>query len=150
MTVHEAARHARTSAYESSGTDELPAPRPLLARWVPGLRPGDAILPPSESATTRRLVNSARHSIPDDIARDDVVYLATNREVAKGMRRTTRTETLYEVQPDAEIEPDPDCRVDGLSWRCARATVLRVVDPVVLLRERPMHWLNVVARGGVK
>ena len=33
VTVHEAARHARTSAYESSGTDELPAPRPLLARW---------------------------------------------------------------------------------------------------------------------
>ena len=69
-------------------------PRPVRY-WhggVPGLRPGDAILPPSESATTRRLVNSARHSIPDDIARDDVVYLATNREVAKGMRRTTRTE----------------------------------------------------------
>lgn len=127
-------------------------PRPVRY-WhggVPGLRPGDAILPPSESATTRRLVNSAPHSIPADIARDDVVYLATNREVAKGYAAYYPDGALYEVQPDAEIEPDPDCRVDGLSWRCARATVLRVVDPVVLLRERPMHWLNVVARGGVK
>ena len=39
-------------------------PRPVRY-WhggVPGLRPGDAILPPCESATTRRLVNSAPHS----------------------------------------------------------------------------------------
>ncbi|MHA4731227.1 hypothetical protein [Ensifer adhaerens] len=34
---------------------------------------------------------------------------------------------LYEVEPVGELKPDPDARVDGLSFACDRARVLRVI-----------------------
>ena len=115
---------------------------------MPGLKVGDRILPPCESGTERRLIDSLPYAPPDDVARDDVVYLSTDRNVAKGYAAYYPDGALYEVRPVGELEPDPDCNVEGLSWRAPAAEVVSVVDPVVLLRSRPLHWLRVIAKGG--
>ncbi|MFE9363714.1 hypothetical protein ACFYNN_13035 [Streptomyces sp. NPDC006978] len=112
----------------------------------PGLRPGDRILPPDTTGTTRRLSAYADEvGGPAYARRTDIVYLTTDRGVASAYAAFHPDGALYRVEPDDDIEPDPDCFEPGLSWQCPAATVVAVVDPAVLYRMKtPARWLRLL------
>ncbi|WNI19140.1 hypothetical protein [Actinacidiphila sp. ITFR-21] len=102
---------------------------------IPGLRRGDRILPPDATGTEHRLSAHAEElGAFGHATRTDVVYLATERQVARAYAAGYPDGALYQVQPDGEVEPDPDCLAPGVAWQCTGATVVAVIDPVVLLR----------------
>ncbi|GGS81773.1 hypothetical protein [Streptomyces griseoviridis] len=113
----------------------------------PGMEPGDRILPPDVTGTERRLSSyAAVLGGPAYAARTDVVYLTTDRQVAKAYAAFYPDGALYEVLPEDTVEADPDCRTPGLSIQCPAALVVAVTDPVVLFRSRtPERWLRMLA-----
>jgi hypothetical protein len=71
------------------------------------------------------------------------VYVTAAREVARAYAALYPDGALYEVEPVGELVADPDCAAVGVSWECERARVVRVVDPVVLLRRKSFAaWLR--------
>lgn len=109
----------------------------LFHGGVPGLRAGDVLLPASQTG-----VSALAPSLPDR------VYGVTDRQVARGYAALRPDGGLYRVELLGEVEPDPDCLVDGASWMAPSARVLSVVDPVVLMRSRPLAaWLRMVNFG---
>ncbi|WP_439947236.1 hypothetical protein [Streptomyces sp. BBFR109] len=111
---------------------------------IPGLKPGQLVLPPTTTGTGRTL---AEHSeqLGGEHVRRDRVYLAASRDVAKAYAAFYPDGALYAVEPRGHVEPDPDCSLPGLSWQCEAAEVLTVVDPVVLFRSRtPERWLRML------
>ncbi|WP_233646757.1 hypothetical protein [Streptomyces sp. BSE6.1] len=118
---------------------------------VPGLRCDDRLLPPLVTATDLTLTAHA-HALgaSDEHARRDRVYVTTSRDVARVYAAVRPDGALYEVLPVGDLEPDPDCRVDGVSRTCPAAVVVNVVDPVVLLRDRPFAaWMRLMNRATV-
>ncbi|MET9819621.1 hypothetical protein [Streptomyces sp. NPDC006355] len=112
---------------------------------VPGLVRGDLLLPPVVTGVERTL--TADVLAMGGQARRDRVYVTTGREVARVYAALRPDGALYEVEPVGELEADPDCQVAGVSYECPAARVVRVVDPVVLLRSRPFEaWLRKLAR----
>lgn len=92
----------------------------------PGLKPGDHILPPDLSGTDRRLSSYAAEIVGADhpTARTDVVYLTTERNVARAYAAFYPDGALYQALPVGPVEP----------------------DPVVLFRtRRPKRWLRALA-----
>lgn len=121
----------------------MSAPRPPRY-WHgghPDLKPGDFVIPASESGTTRSL---AEYSGPDLRAsghvRLDRVHLTTQREAARAFAAAYPNGALYRVEPVGVIEPDPDA--PDVSIRCERAQVVAVYDPCVRWAERGMAWLR--------
>ncbi|MFD4968900.1 hypothetical protein [Streptomyces sp. NPDC058424] len=114
---------------------------------VPGLKPGDLVLPPDTTGTERRLsIEAAALGGGPHATRTDVVYVTTGRDVARAFAAFYPDGALYAVAPRGELEPDPDCYVPGLSWQCEAAEVLTVVDPVVLARTRtPERWIRMAS-----
>lgn len=113
----------------------------------PGLKPGHLLLPPDETGTEHRLsVAAAELGGPAHATRTDVVYVATDRNVARAYAAFYPDGALYRVEPIGRPpEPDPDCEIPGLSWQCSAAAVVAVVDPVVLFRARtPERWLRLL------
>lgn len=109
---------------------------------IPGLRPGDLILPPDTTGTGRTLAEHSEKLGADHVRRDRV-YVTTGRDVAKVYAAFYPDGALYEVAPDGDLVPDPDCALPGVSFECPAARVLRVVDPVVLLRDRSVDaWVR--------
>ena len=114
----------------------------MAERWyhggVPGLKRGDKILPPSVTGA----VSIADLDAPDISARvaavhsRDRVYLAADASdarlwasLAHAHGGRTRGGDLYEVTPDAPLEPDPDYLAgDGGSAQCVSATIVRVIE----------------------
>jgi hypothetical protein len=83
----------------------------------------------------------------EDHARQDVVYVTSGREVARVYAALAPDGGLYEVLPDGPMEEDPDCMLPGVSFTCRYAVVDRVVDPVVLFRDRPVEaWMRKLTR----
>ena len=112
----------------------------------PGLRAGETLQPPDTTGTDRTLSQWVSHEAPH-AKRRDVVYVASVRDVARAYAAFYPDGALYEVRPLGDIEPDPDCETPGLSWQCPAATVLSVVDPVVLFRTcTPERWLRMLTR----
>ncbi|MFF2964284.1 hypothetical protein ACFVT1_36580 [Streptomyces sp. NPDC057963] len=113
---------------------------------VPGLKPGDRILPPDSTGTEHRLSAYAEEiDGPAHARRTDIVYLTTDRQVARVYAAFRPDGALYRVEPVGAVEPDPDCMSPGLSWRCRAATITAVVDPVVLFRsKRTERWLRML------
>ncbi|MCI0386193.1 hypothetical protein [Streptomyces sp. CNQ085] len=113
----------------------------------PGLKPGDWLLPPDATGTDHRLSSyAAVLGGPAHATRTDVVYLATDRQVARVYAAFYPDGALYMATPESPVDPDPDCNVPGLSWQCPRAVVVAVIDPVVLFRSRtPERWLRMLA-----
>ena len=112
---------------------------------VPGLKPGDAILPPDESGTDHTLSQYVTDERAAHGRRRDVIYMTTGRQVARGYAAFYPDGALYEVAPVGPVVADLDCSTPGLSWQAAAATVVSVVDPVVLFRSRtPRRWLRML------
>ncbi|MCF3960327.1 hypothetical protein [Streptomyces fuscigenes] len=112
---------------------------------VPGLAPGGRLLPPAETGAEGTTTAAAIEL--GGAARLDRVYVTTSRTVARVYAALLPDGALYEVAPDGELEPDPDCRVPGASWECPAAYVVRVVDPVVLMRTRSAEaWVRLMNR----
>jgi len=116
---------------------------------VSGLKVGDRILPPDATGTSRTLSRyAAELGGPAHARRTDLVYLTTERQVAKAYAAFYPDGALYQVLPSSPVDRDPDCLIDGLSWHCPEAIVVSVIDPVVLFRTRtPERWLR-MANGG--
>lgn len=115
---------------------------------IPGLKPGALILPPDTTGTDRTVSQyiTAADNAPH-AQRRDVVYVTAGREVARAFAAFYPDGALYQVEPDGELAPDPDCATPDLSWSCLSARVVAVVDPVVLFRDRtPQRWLRLMNR----
>lgn len=86
-----------------------------------GLRIGDFILPPTE---TKRL--STSDIIANRVHRRDRVYITPDMAAASLYASVQLVPTVYEVIPEGELEPDPDCFCPGLSSACLRAKIVAV------------------------
>lgn len=126
----------------------MSSPRPPARYFhggVPGLVPGDLLLPPDTTGAERTLTADVLGM--GGRARRDRVYVTTGREVARVYAALFLDGALYEVEPVGELVADPDCAVAGVSWEVPAARVVRVVDPVVLARARPFAaWLRKLDR----
>ncbi|MCC9686932.1 hypothetical protein [Streptomyces sp. MNU103] len=73
--------------------------------------------------------------------------MTVGRDVARVFAAMFPDGALYRVEPVGELVADPDCLVAGASWEVPAARVAAVVDPVVLLRSRPVEaWLRLLER----
>lgn len=90
---------------------------------APGLRVGSHVLPPVVTKAASLGDYYAR-----GIARRDRVYVTTSYDAAcmYAAMHPSDAGKVYKVQPQGEIEPDPDCTQDCLSFACHHATVLAV------------------------
>jgi hypothetical protein len=82
------------------------------------------ILPPSVTGAPSCVDYGAGH-----VARRDRVYLTTEIEAARLLGAHAPFHgpcAVYEVEPEGELEHDPDCDTPGLSWQCPSARVIRV------------------------
>lgn len=77
---------------------------------------GRWLLPPSETGVAR-----VAHG-------DPYVYIATSYSLALTYAATCDG-WVYEVVPDGPVEADPDSILDGESWRCPRARIVRRLRP---------------------
>ena len=118
----------------------------------PGLKPGDLILPPDTTGTEHTLSQyAAQMAAGPHATRRDVVYLSTDRQVARAYAAFYPDGALYQVQPQSPVDPDPDCLMPGVSWQCPAAVVVAVVDAVVLFRSRsPELWLRMANKGALR
>lgn len=109
---------------------------------VPGLRPGDQLLPPEQTGTDRTLSQHATAvGAPDWAGRRDLVYITTQRADARVFAAFRPDGALYRVEPDGPLGDDPDA--PGISFTCQSARVIAVLDAVVLFRSRsPEAWLR--------
>lgn len=88
-----------------------------------GLRVGSYILPPTETG---------KRSLSDygaaGVHRRDRVYVATDISGAAiyAVMHPSMNGVVYEVAPEGDIEPDPDCDQFGLSFSCVRARIIAV------------------------
>lgn len=114
---------------------------------VPGLVKGALVLPRRETGAAGLAQYADTVGAPEYFRRDDVVYVATVRDIARAYAAMYPDGALYEVGPVGEVLPDPDHTGVGVSFMAPSAVVLSVVDPVVLLRSRPVGaWLRMLDR----
>lgn len=109
---------------------------PFFHGGVPGLAPGDKILPTRMTGSQRPMkdffpehVTAATHPW---LLRDDCVFFSPDPGFAALFAAAHPDGALYEVRPNGEISIDPDAPA-GEAWRARSATIVRVVEPVVRL-----------------
>jgi hypothetical protein len=108
---------------------------------IPGLRPGDLLLPASVTGTDRNLTGYGTPTGWDnDHVRTDRVHLTTHRAAAKAFAAMYPDGALYVAEPIGDTEPDPDAPEDAV--RCESARVVSVYDPCVRWAERGHRWLR--------
>lgn len=115
---------------------------------VPDLKPGDFILPVTETGTphnlTANLAAAGITGLEPDFVRSDRVHLTTDRDAARVYAAAYPDGALYRVEPVGDVEPDPDA--PDVAVRCERAVVLAVYDPCVRWAERGTRWLRLLLR----
>lgn len=122
---------------------------------VPGLNPGDLLLPPNQTGiiTTTQIAQTLgfdphEHGVEADRMRPDRVYLTPHRELARAYAAcwTSKTDSglrtgygsLYVARPVGEFWPDPDLP-DGVGIECEQAEIVAVYDPAVRM---PFHQIE--------
>lgn len=89
-----------------------------------GRRHGDRLLPPADTGALSLSEYGAA-----GIHRKDRVYLTTAYAAALLYACAWPDGVVYQCQPVGDLEPDPDCTEDGLSWQCGSARVVEVIKP---------------------
>ena len=85
-----------------------------------GLKVGEYILPPSETGR-----ESASDFGAQIVHRKDRVYVSTRQRDAELFASANREPVVYEVEPEGEVAPDPDCK-SGASFTCAKAKIIAI------------------------
>lgn len=118
---------------------------------APGRRKGERVVPPGESGE-----QSARANLdPSERAhiRTDRVFISEHRWDAKFFARTIPGGgSVYEVVPEGEVEPDPDCDGHACGWWQAPAAIVRRIleervkpatpEQIAIEQERLVQALN--------
>jgi hypothetical protein len=100
-------------------TDAKPAAR-YFHGGNRGLKVGDHILPPSETGRDSASDFGARK-----VHRKDRVYVSTRLSDAEFFASPSPKPVVYEVEPEGELEPDPDC-TSGVTFACHKAKIISV------------------------
>lgn len=109
---------------------------------VPGLNPGDLILPPDRSGTNHTLSQYARPDAPHG-TRTDLVYLTPISQHARVFAAFYPDGALYRVMPVGGVIPDPDAPDSAVM--AAEAVVLEVVRPRVVFAHRTAEsWIRLL------
>lgn len=111
---------------------------PYFHGGVPGLKPGDVLLPPAVTraqVTTASFVTAAEAATFPWATRTDLVYCTRLEGIAVGCALFYPDGALYRVQPQPPVEADPDSPGDQVS--CPSAVVLGVEAPRLRLRDFP-------------
>ncbi len=85
-----------------------------------GLKRGEYILPPSETGR-----DSASDFGAQIVHRRDRVYVSTSLTDAQLFASANADPVVYEVEPEGELTPDPDCK-SGVSFACPKAKIVAV------------------------
>ena len=94
----------------------------------PKLFPGDYVLPPNQTNAA-----SCSEFGGESVHRKNKVYVTTSMNAAllfAAFYPRSPRGMVYEVVPLGDVEPDPDCSHDGLSFQCDSAQVVRVIHHV--------------------
>lgn len=91
---------------------------------LPGRQRGSFLLPPVITGSA-----SLSEFGADGVHRRDRVYITTEMNAALLYAASVKNGVIYEVEPIGDVEPDPDCTMNGLSFQCDKARVLRVIKP---------------------
>lgn len=89
-----------------------------------GRQKGAFLLPP----TITKAASTADYGAAA-VCRRDRVYITTEFNAALLFASGSRHGVVYVVEPVGQIEPDPDCSQDGLSFACERARIVRIIKP---------------------
>ncbi|MCY1080321.1 hypothetical protein [Archangium lansingense] len=97
---------------------------------VSGLHVGDYILPPSVTGTQHILSVWDGHEEVRPGYRRDRVYLTGEMAVAEVFAAMCFPSSgwVYRVVPEGQLEVDPDSGEPGMSWVCARARIVEVIE----------------------
>lgn len=116
---------------------------------VPGLKPGDLILPPDVTGTARRLSAAAETLGAPHGTRTDVVYIARNDQHARVYAAFYPNGALYRVEPTTPVELDPDA--PDHSVMAEAAEVIEVLRArVELAHRRPESWLHLLVKENIR
>ena len=89
----------------------------------------------------------------EGVCRRDRVYLTTDIEAAKiyAAMSPDGKGCVYEVRPVGEIEPDPDCKVPGLSYQAKEAIVVSrtKLRPATIKAIRQVMMADAIEEGGI-
>lgn len=108
---------------------------------APGLRVGDYVLPPTETGAPSLASYGAA-----GLCRRDQVYVATdvNADVMYAATHPSGHGKVYQVEPVGAVTADPDCKVPGLSYGCAKARIVAVMS----VRGKLLKRVRAVLVGG--
>src|SRR5690242_20425119 len=102
---------------------------------VRDLKPGDLLLPPSETGCSTLLKYAEKHS--ESTQRADRVYLTNDPKFAGLFASVYPYGDVYEAEPVGEWWTDSDALVPGIAIECERARVVAVVKRRVSPKPRP-------------
>lgn len=85
-----------------------------------GLLRGSLILPPSVTGA-----KSCSEYGAAQVHRRDRVYITTDHRAAMLFAAGIPGGMVYLVEPVGELEPDPDCTTQGLSFQCPKARIVK-------------------------
>jgi hypothetical protein len=119
---------------------------------APGLRPGD-VLEPRPAGDERHYwddceVCQARRAgapLEDDDLDPTMVYVTSSRIYAKLYASGYPRGAVYRVEPEGELVESPD-PASTHSRGCARARIVAVLDPLVILRPTDIRRLTRIAQ----
>ncbi|MGY4177777.1 hypothetical protein ACVIHH_003068 [Bradyrhizobium sp. USDA 4518] len=94
--------------------------RPYFHGGNAGLEIGKYILPPAETNAPQNGV------VPSNIRGKDHIYMVREFVKAAPWAAHHKNPVIYEVEPEGEIENDPDVDQPGLSYRSKRARIVAI------------------------
>jgi protein gp37 len=90
---------------------------------IPGLKPGEKLLPPNITGKST-LLQYAHLIAPDGPQLADRVYFTTAAEMAELFALVYPNGDVYRAIPKGPIERDPDCLEEGLGYQASEASIV--------------------------
>ncbi|WP_354116524.1 NAD(+)--rifampin ADP-ribosyltransferase [Bradyrhizobium sp. LA7.1] len=111
--------------------------RPYFHGGNASLKVGQYILPPSETGA------SQNGSVPSHIRGKDHIYMVRDFVEAAPWAAHHQSPIIYQVEPEGNVENDPDVEKPGLSYRCPKAKIVAVHNiPANLLLAAQLELLR--------